>query len=195
MFAADVNGRVIPASDLNGDICDLSQHSVMGSVNNGNVDGHYNINETFGEYSPQNSEFVHILTELGTPSRPNVNNDDFVDSQCIQGSQMSNFVPNQDFIAMLDNELADLPKDSYIPKLIELTNESDDTITWYRSILASRAKSIDGCPVGKLFTRKSTNKSSSIHISMHETATSSICSFVVIIQILMRCLERMILNL
>ena len=42
-----------------------------------------------------------------------------------------------------------------------MTIESDDTITWYRSILANRARSVEGCPLGKLFTRKSTTKSSS----------------------------------
>ncbi|CAG2246966.1 unnamed protein product [Mytilus edulis] len=62
---------------------------------------------------------------------------------------------------MLDLELINLPRDSYIVKLIKLTNDSGDTITWYRSMLTSRAKSIQGCPLGKLITRKSTNRGSS----------------------------------
>ena len=75
---------------------------------------------------------------------------------------MSEVFPNQDFIATLDESLADLPKDIYIEKLIEMTNDSENIITWYRTFLAGRAKSIQGCPLGKLITRKSTNKSTSI---------------------------------
>ncbi|CAG2225389.1 unnamed protein product [Mytilus edulis] len=74
---------------------------------------------------------------------------------------MSVYVPQQEFIAKLDHDLADLPKETYISKLIEKTNNSDDCLTRYRSTLAGRAKSIQGCPTGKLFNRKSTTKSTS----------------------------------
>ena len=47
---------------------------------------------------------------------------------------------------MLDRELLDLPRDSYGSKLKELTHDNYDTITWYRNTLASRARSIEGCP-------------------------------------------------
>ncbi|VDI33727.1 Hypothetical predicted protein [Mytilus galloprovincialis] len=96
------------------------------------------------------------------PSRSYVNNNDAIDEYSeTQNSQIADFVPNQEFISLLDQELSDLPRDSYVLKLIELTHDSENTITWYRTILASRAKSIQGCPTGKLFTRKSTNRSSS----------------------------------
>ena len=49
----------------------------------------------------------------------------------------------------------------YISKLLQLTNESDDSITWYHSALTSRARSIQECRMGKLLNRNSTNKSSS----------------------------------
>ena len=49
----------------------------------------------------------------------------------------------------------------YVSKLLQVTNESDDSITWYRSAITSRARSIQGCPIGKLLNRKSTNTSSS----------------------------------
>ncbi|CAC5372012.1 unnamed protein product [Mytilus coruscus] len=124
------------------------------------------LNETFGEYSPQNSGFVRVFTEVGTPSQQKVNNvtntnhedDEF---SYTQPSQESVYVPQQEFIAKLDYDLADLPKETYISKLIEKTNNSDDCLTWYRSTLASRAKSIQGCPTGKLYNRKSTTKSTS----------------------------------
>ncbi|CAC5381565.1 unnamed protein product [Mytilus coruscus] len=160
-MASDVNGRT--RLTIGGELSDTIENSGVGVEKNGNVDSLYNINDTFKQYSPQNSQIVHILTDIGTPTRQNVNNDDsIIDSQDVQdSSQGIHFVPNQDFIAMLDQELIDLPRDSYIVKLIELTNNSDDTITWYRSMLTSRAKAIQGCPLGKLITRKSKNKSSS----------------------------------
>jgi hypothetical protein len=45
--------------------------------------------------------------------------------------------------------------------LTELTNNSEACLTWYRSTLTSRANSLQGCPAGKLVTRKATTKSSS----------------------------------
>ncbi|CAC5396963.1 unnamed protein product [Mytilus coruscus] len=160
-MASDVNGRTCKTTGV--ELSDTSNNSDVGADTSGNVDPFYNMNDTFKQYSPQNSQIVHILTEIGTPVHQNVNNDDsIVDSQDFQdSSQGAHFVPNQDFIAMLDQELIDLPRDSYIAKLIELTNDSDDTITWYRSMLTSRAKSIQGCPLGKLITRKNTDKCSS----------------------------------
>ncbi|CAG2220218.1 unnamed protein product [Mytilus edulis] len=160
-MASDVNGRTCMTTGV--ELSDTSIISDVGADKSGNVDSLYNMNDTFKQYSPQNSQIVHILTEIGTPVRQNVNIDDsIVDSQDFQDcSQGTHFMPNQDFIAKLDLELIDLPRDSYIVKLIELTNDSDDTITWYRSMLTSRAKSIQGCPLGKLITRKSTNRGSS----------------------------------
>ncbi|CAG2193561.1 unnamed protein product [Mytilus edulis] len=128
--------------------------------------GNGSLNETFGEYSPQNSDFVHVFTEVGTPSQQKVNNvtnNGHEDNEFLysQPSQESVYVPQQEFIAKLDYDLADLPKETYISKLIEKTNNSDDCLTWYRSTLAGRAKSIQGCPTGKLNNRKSTTKSTS----------------------------------
>ncbi|CAC5422292.1 unnamed protein product [Mytilus coruscus] len=160
-MASDVNGRT--RLTTGGELSDIGENSGVGAEKSGNVDSFFNMSDTFKQYSPQNSQIVHILTDIGTPTSQNVNNDDSItDSQDVQDrSQGIHFIPNQDFIAMLDQELKDLPRDSYIVKLIELTNDSDDTITWHRSMLTSRAKSIQGCPLGKLITRKSTNKGSS----------------------------------
>ena len=112
---ADVNGRVVSTGDFNGDLSCLSQQPVIESANDGNVAHHYTMNDTFRSYSPQNSEFVHVMTEIGTPGQQNVNNvDNTIFSQDFHGSQA--FVPNQDYIANLDHELLDLPRDSYISK-------------------------------------------------------------------------------
>jgi hypothetical protein len=99
---------------------------------------------------------------MGTPSQKNVNNEtDSEITQYSQSSEINTIISNQEFIAMLDHELLDLSRDSFVSQLKELTHDNDDTITWYRNTLASRARSIEGCPFGKLFTRKSTNTSSS----------------------------------
>ncbi|VDI21735.1 Hypothetical predicted protein [Mytilus galloprovincialis] len=97
---------------------------------------------------------------MSTQCRSSVNNtgDDHIESQ---NSQLNDFVPSQEFIAKLDDNLFNLPRDLYIPKLLEMTNDIENTITWYRSILTSRAKSVQGCPTGKLYTRKGTSRSSS----------------------------------
>ncbi|CAG2232272.1 unnamed protein product [Mytilus edulis] len=158
-MAADVYGRVVSSSDFNSEISDLNGTTNIENEPDGLQEVH---DDTFREYLPQNSQIVQILTEINTPSRSYVNNNDAIDEYSeTQNSQIADFVPNQEFISLLDQELSDLPRDSYVLKLIELTHDSENTITWYRTILASRAKSIQGCPTGKLFTRKSTNRSSS----------------------------------
>lgn len=121
--------------------------------------------DSIREYSPQHSPMVHVLTDLDTPSGLlNVNNDrhEQFSQNDLPPSQLSDFTPNQTCIAMLDQELDGLPRDSYIQKLIELTHESENVITWYRTLLLSRARDIEGCPLGQLINRKSTNVSTSI---------------------------------
>ncbi|CAG2243072.1 unnamed protein product [Mytilus edulis] len=165
-MATDSGGGVITQRDTNGDLCELNMDSAPVLQHDDCIIGNGSLNETFGEYSPQNSDFVRVFTEVGTPSQQKVNNvtnnghedDEF---SCSQPSQESVYVPQQEFIAKLDYDLADLPKETYISKLIEKTNNSDDCLTWYRSTLAGRAKSIQGCPTGKLYNRKSTTKSTS----------------------------------
>ena len=59
-----------------------------------------------------------------------------------------------------DHELKNLTKDDYIEKLINVSNNSEEAIIRYRSGLLCIAKQNDGCPKGKLISRKSTTKSS-----------------------------------
>lgn len=80
-------------------------------------------------------------------------------SQDIPVSQ--DYVPNQEYYQTLDAELLGLPKELYVNKLINLTHSNDSAITWYRGVLLSRARSVKGCPLGELITRKSTVNSSS----------------------------------
>jgi hypothetical protein len=71
-------------------------------------------------------------------------------------------VPNQDYIRRLDKELVNLPRDMYIEKLLEVAHDSEDIVTWYRSVLFSRARSFPGCPAGYLVVRKNRNGVSSL---------------------------------
>lgn len=73
---------------------------------------------------------------------------------------MSDCVPNQEFMSTLDKELDQLPKDSYIEKLAELTRNSENLITWYRTVLVNRYNSVNGCPLGRLYTCKNTGRGS-----------------------------------
>lgn len=57
-------------------------------------------------------------------------------SQQTQPDPISNdsYIPDQEFYEKFDHELYNLPKDNYIEKLLNLTNEDDNIITWYRKI-------------------------------------------------------------
>lgn len=160
-MAADVNSRL--TSEKQNSVCSDSGNVLAATSETcGTPNAHLDQDMSFREYSPQNNQIIAALT--GTP---NVNNNiDNVNTSMYDYSDLPSsqeFVPNQDFIVNLDNNLNDLPMDTYISKLIDYSNNCENTVTWYRTILASRAKSYEGCPQGKLVTRKSTHKSASIH--------------------------------
>lgn len=77
-----------------------------------------------------------------------------------QSSQFPSPIPNQQLIERLDCALYGLNHEAYIDKLLEL-GESERIITWYRTMLLSRAGSIESCPKGRLITRKSTQNATS----------------------------------
>lgn len=102
-MAADVYGHVQSSSDINSDLNSVGHLLMDQTSQSGNVLSPLPASQSFSEYSPKNSQLVHILTSTGTPSKQYVNIDDtFIDSQESQISQDSGFVPNQDFIANLD---------------------------------------------------------------------------------------------
>ena len=77
------------------------------------------LSDTFGEYSPQNTDFVRILTDLGTPSQTNVNKrvnsvQDEHEVTFSQSSQNGEYILQQDIIEKLDHELSDLPIIVYV---------------------------------------------------------------------------------
>lgn len=71
------------------------------------------------------------------------------------------FDPNSDFTS-LDSNLQNLPKELYVEKLIEITNSNEHYIVDYRTYLCSKAKSIQGCPMGNLTARKTTKNNPSV---------------------------------
>jgi len=161
-MATDSGGRVISPGVVNSESMDYYMDSTPVLSNDQSIVDSGHLNETCRQYSPKNSDFVRVFTEIGTPSQQKVNNVHNENELTFsQPSHEADYIPQQEFIAKLDHDLLDLPKEPYMLKLIELTSNSDDCLTWYRSTLVSRAKSLQGCPTGKLFTRKSTTKSSS----------------------------------
>lgn len=60
----------------------------------------------------------------------------------------------------LDMELSDLPKDMYIPRLLVLVNNCEETISGYRTELASRARGCQNPPTGVLRERRNSPKGS-----------------------------------
>ena len=65
--------------------------------------------DTFGEYSPQNTDFVRILSDLGTPSQTNVKkrvNSVQEDHEVTfsQSSQHGEYILQQDMIEKLDHD-------------------------------------------------------------------------------------------
>lgn len=116
-MAADVNSQVISPSDVNNEYDRQMKSFDPQSSINSKVDSH-NTQMSFMEYSSENSTTVNILTELDTLNQTNVNNRHLDPSQDFKSSQSLDIIPNQEFLAMLDDELIDLPKDKYIAKLI-----------------------------------------------------------------------------
>ena len=63
---------------------------------------------------------------------------------------------NQEFFCKLDEILVNLPRDLYVEQLVEQTNNCEETIAMYRSILAKKARMSEKCPNGPLYTRRTT---------------------------------------
>lgn len=58
--------------------------------------------------------------------------------------------------ASFDHALQNLPSELYVQKLLEITSNNEQLIKEYRYALLVKAKPIQGCPTGKLMTRKTT---------------------------------------
>ncbi|MEW8548806.1 MAG: hypothetical protein AB2693_35350 [Candidatus Thiodiazotropha sp.] len=63
---------------------------------------------------------------------------------------------NQEFFSKLDDTLLNLPRELYIERLVELSNNCEETISMYRNILVKRARLSEKCPNGHLSSRRST---------------------------------------
>lgn len=61
-----------------------------------------------------------------------------------------------------DEGLFNKPREAFIKTILELSNGSEEPIVLYRTSLLGRTGTIPNCPKGKLITRKTTNKSTSV---------------------------------
>jgi hypothetical protein len=50
---------------------------------------------------------------------------------------------------MLDSELHNKARDTYIETLLDLIDATDNLLTWYRTLLTSRSRGLETCPNGK----------------------------------------------
>ncbi|KAK3087070.1 hypothetical protein FSP39_001227 [Pinctada imbricata] len=119
-------------------------------------------------YNLQNEEFVDLftLTQSSTVSTANeldIEHEQTLPSQCSQNTvnARQNTILQQSDIAKLDSELCNIPRELYLHKLLQSSMNNESALFWYRNVLCSRAKSMEGCPQGNLINRKSTKKSTS----------------------------------
>lgn len=68
---------------------------------------------------------------------------------------------NQEFYTILDHELRNKPRELFVELLIEKANNCEETIAIYRNILANKARKSEKCPMGPLYTRRTTKMESS----------------------------------
>lgn len=126
------------------------------------------------EISEETGDFVRLFTDgLDTVSSSLEHNESFV-QQTVSSPMSSNvddYVLNQVDIQRLDNELQDLPKDFYITKLMDMCSDDDRLLVWYRNVLSTRARKLEGCPDGNLINRKTTTKSTSAKKYAHDCHT------------------------
>lgn len=116
------------------------------------------------EISEENGDFVRLFTDgLDTVSSSLEHNESFVQQSVSSpiSSNVDDYVLNQVDIQRFDNELQDLPKDFYITKLMDMCSDDDRLLVWYRNVLSTRARKLEGCPDGNLINRKTTTKSTS----------------------------------
>ena len=104
------------------------------------------VNKWFGSKTPSRPQSidkynVHTKTSISQYG-------DITYSEHSSDSQLSQ-IPNQNFIVMLDSELHSKAKDTYIETLLDLTDATDNLLTWYRTLLTRRARGPEKCPNGK----------------------------------------------
>lgn len=61
---------------------------------------------------------------------------------------------NAEYINLIDSQLQNLPKEIYVNKLLELLDDDENKVMWYRNVLYSRAKTLPDCPPGGLISRQ-----------------------------------------
>ena len=99
-----------------------------------------------------------MYNDTSTDNPPDIEHD-ITDLTQTQTTEKPKYDLSSEEYSTIDSKLLNLTKDSYIEKLLETTQNSEDTIIRYRNELLHRARTINGCPIGKMINRKTTNKS------------------------------------
>ena len=88
-------------------------------------------------------------------------NSDELDCTCSTPAHGQQSVNTSDMFASIRSQLEGLTKDTYMNKLISLTEDSVENIKQFRMSLLYRARLLEHCPRTKLYTRKNTKRESS----------------------------------
>lgn len=99
-------------------------------------------------YSPQNTDFINVLTGEGIVSDIHGSGDHTLTHTHGSQALVSNSVSAGSNFQYLDTKLQNLPKDLYVQKFLELTSSNEHIIIDYRSSLCLRSKTMEGCPSG-----------------------------------------------
>ena len=114
-MAVDSDGRVIAEEDEYTNLLDISQLPPQISCSNRGICQSSSLIDTFGEYSPQHTDFVRILTPSQTNVKKRVNSvQEDREVTFSQSSQHGEYILQQDIIEKLDHELSDLPIIVYV---------------------------------------------------------------------------------
>lgn len=100
------------------------------------------------EESVQNCTLLQLFTSEGVSTSYDTNVYDLPNSQLpiIENESIS----NAEYINLIDSQLQNLPKEIYVNELLELLDDDENKVMWYRNVLYSRAKTLPDCPPGRL---------------------------------------------
>lgn len=100
------------------------------------------------EESVQNCTLLQLFTSEGVSTSYDTNVYDLPNSQLpiIENESIS----NAEYINLIDSQLQNLPKEIYVNKLLELLDDDENKVMWYRNVLYSRAKTLPDCPPERL---------------------------------------------
>ena len=141
------------------DFLNASQESYSSDLQNYAHHGGYNneLQQTFDWINEKNAFETQVLTaECVNQTEIATFESQYMCNPAEQTISESQPICNQEFFCKLDEILINLPRDLYVEQLVDQTNNCEETIAMYRSILAQKARMSEKCPNGPLYTRRTT---------------------------------------